>query len=102
MNFIKQIENIKDKFSGEIMFNKNISKFSWFNLGGAARVVFRPKNLDELSFFLKEIELEKKVKIIGAGSNILIRDGGFDGVIIKLGKSFSRLSLFDKNTLIAG
>ena len=102
MNFIKQIENIKDKFSGEIMFNKNISKFSWFNLGGAASVVFRPKNLDELSFFLKEIELEKKVKIIGAGSNILIRDGGFDGVIIKLGKSFSRLSLFDKNTLIAG
>ena len=43
-----------------------------------------------------------KIKVLGAGSNTLIRDGGFNGIIIKLGKSFSHLSLFDKNTIIAG
>ena len=51
---------------------------------------------------LKIIEGIKNIKVIGAGSNILIRDGGFEGIVIKFGKSFSHLSLFDKNTLIAG
>ena len=102
MDLIKKIENIKDKISGKVSFNENLSKLSWFNLGGPAKVLFRPKNLNELSFFLKELEGIKNIKVIGAGSNILIRDGGFEGIVIKFGKSFSHLSLFDKNTLIAG
>ena len=64
--------------------------------------MFKPKNINELSFFLREIKGEKKIKILGAGSNILIRDGGFDGIVIKLDKSFSHISLFNKNTIIAG
>jgi len=103
MNLINHIKKeIKNKISGQITFQENLSKFSWFNLGGPAKVVFRPKNLNELSIFLKNIKGYNKIKIIGVGSNILIRDGGFDGVIIKLGKSFSHLSLFDKNTIVAG
>ena len=43
-----------------------------------------------------------KIKVLGAGSNILIRDGGYNGIIIKFGRSFSHLSLFDSNTIIAG
>ena len=85
-----------------ILFNESLSKHSWFNIGGPAKAIFRPKNLKDLSFFLKEINSFKKIKVLGIGSNTLIRDGGFDGVIIKLGKSFSHLSLFDKNTIIVG
>ncbi len=55
-----------------------------------------------MSFFLKETKGSHKIKVLGAGSNTLIRDGGFDGIIIKLGKSFSHISLFDENTIIAG
>jgi len=102
MKLMTQIENIKNKISGKISFNESLSKFSWFNLGGPARVLFRPINLKELSTFLKEIKGITKIKVLGAGSNILVRDGGFDGIIIKFGKSFSHLSLFDPNTLIAG
>ena len=97
-----QIENIKNKISGKISFNESLSKLSWFNLGGLAKVLFRPKNLQELSIFLKEIKGINKIKVLGAGSNTLIRDGGFDGIIIKIGKSFSHLSLFDSNIIIAG
>ena len=50
---ISQINNIKSKISGKISFNENLSKLSWFNLGGPAKVLFRPKNLNELSFFFK-------------------------------------------------
>ena len=102
MNFISEIKKINDILPGQILFNEKLSKYSWFNLGGPAKVIFKPKSLNELSLFLKKIEGFKKIKIIGAGSNTLIRDGGFDGVIIKLGKSFSHLSLFDHNTIISG
>ena len=102
MNLISQIEEVKNKISGKIYFDESLSKYSWFNLGGPAKVIFKPKNLNELSIFLKNIKGFDKIKVLGVGSNTLIRDGGFNGIIIKLGKSFSHLSLFDQNTLIAG
>ena len=102
MNLISQIKEIKKKISGQILFDESLSKHSWFNLGGPAKVIFKPKNLNELSIFLKNCKEFNKIKVLGAGSNTLIRDGGFDGVIIKLGKSFSHLSLLGQNILIAG
>ena len=102
MNLISQIKEIKKKISGQILFDESLSKHSWFNLGGPAKVIFKPKNLNELSIFLKNCKEFNKIKVLGAGSNTLIRDGGFDGVIIKLGKSFSHLSLLGQNMLIAG
>ena len=56
MTLIPQIENIKKKISGKIYFNESLSKLSWFNLGGPAKVLFRPNNLQELSVFLKELK----------------------------------------------
>ena len=102
MNLIPQMKEMKKKISGQILFDENLSKHSWFNLGGPAKVVFRPKNLNELSIFLQNLKGFNKVKVLGAGSNTLIRDGGFDGIIIKLGKSFSHLSLFNQNMIIVG
>ena len=102
MTLIPQMKNIKKKISGKISFNESLSKLSWFNLGGPAKILFRPKNLQELSIFLKEVKGAEKIKILGAGSNTLVRDGGFNGVIIKFGKFFSHISLFDPNTIIAG
>jgi len=102
MNLISQIKEIKKKFNGKFLFNENLSNYSWFNLGGPAKVIFKPNNLNELSMFLKNLKPTNKIKVLGAGSNTLIRDGGFDGVVIKLGKSFSHISLFNENMLIAG
>ena len=76
------IENIRNKISGKILYNENLSKFSWFNIGGVAKILFRPNNLKELSFFLKKVKGSNEIKVLGAGSNTLIRDGGFDGIII--------------------
>jgi len=102
MRLVSKINEIKKKISGKITFNEKLSKHSWFNLGGAAEAIYRPNNLSELSFFLKEIKGLGDIKVIGAGSNTLFRDGGFDGVIIKLGKSFNHISLLNKDTIIAG
>ena len=102
MELISQINEIKKKISGKLSFDENLSKHSWFNLGGPAKVIFRPNNLNELSIFLRSMRGYDKIKVLGAGSNTLIRDGGFDGIVIKLGKPFSHLSLFNQNTIIAG
>ena len=102
MNFIKHAKEIKKFFPEQVNLNENLSKHSWFNLGGPAKVVFRPKNLNELANFLKNLKFNSKIKVLGAGSNTLIRDGGFDGIIIKFGKSFSHISLLNEEMLIAG
>ena len=102
MNLILQLKELKENFPDQILLDENLSKYSWFNLGGPAKIIFKPKNLNELSNFLKKINGSSKVKVLGAGSNVLIRDGGFNGIIIKLGKYFSHLSMFNKNTIIAG
>ena len=102
MTLITKLNEIKKTFSDQILIDEKLSKYSWFNLGGPAKIVFKPKNLNELSSFLRKINGEVNIKVLGAGSNILIRDGGFEGVVIKLGKPFSRISLLNKNTLIAG
>ena len=102
MNLISQVKEIKSKISGKIQFNESLSNYSWFNLGGPAKVIFKPKTLNELSIFLKAVKGFKKIKVLGVGSNTLIRDGGFDGIIIKLGKSFSHLSAFNDDKIIAG
>jgi len=99
---MSSVEKIKNKIKGKISFNEKLSKFSWFNLGGPAKIVFRPNDLRDLSFFLKEINEKKEIKVLGVGSNTLIRDGGFDGVIIKFGKTFSHVSLLKENILISG
>ena len=102
MKLISQIKEIENKIFGKISFNESLSRLSWFNLGGPAKVLFRPNNLQELSIFLKAIKGYNEIKVLGAGSNTLIRDGGFDGIIVKFGKSFSHISLFESNTIIAG
>tara|TARA_B100000959_G_scaffold184965_1_gene193367 strand:+ start:1301 stop:2212 length:912 start_codon:yes stop_codon:yes gene_type:complete len=102
MELISQIKKIENKISGKILFDQSLSKYSWFNLGGTAKVIFIPKSLNELSIFLKNIDCQNQVKVLGVGSNTLIRDGGYNGIIIKFGKSFSHLSLFNNNTIIAG
>jgi UDP-N-acetylmuramate dehydrogenase len=72
MNLISRIKELKNKISGQILFDENLSKYSWFNLGGPAKVVFRPKNLSELSIFLKNVKEFDKIKVLGVGSNTLI------------------------------
>ena len=102
MKLISLIKEIKNKFSGQILFDQSLAKYSWFNLGGPAKVIFKPKNLNVLSIFLKNLKGFNKIKVLGVGSNTLIRDGGYNGIIIKLGKPFSHLSIINQNMLIAG
>ena len=81
----------------KILKNINLAKYSWFQVGGNAEYFFEPENLEELQKFLKNND--KNITIIGGGSNLLIRDGGVDGVVIVLKNNFQNIELKD-NILI--
>tara|TARA_B100000965_G_scaffold406467_1_gene445574 strand:- start:1675 stop:2583 length:909 start_codon:yes stop_codon:yes gene_type:complete len=94
---------LQKKFGKNLIIKEDLSKYSWFNLGGAADIFFRPENKDQLKKFLNEIKKYNfKMHILGAGSNTLIRDAGVKGVVIKLGSKFSSIELLEKDTIEVG
>ena len=99
---IDKLENFSKQIKGKLVFNYDLKKTNWFNIGGKTKVYFKPESLSELIFFLKEFGKTEKFFILGAGSNILINDGIFNGVVIKLGKNFSNISLLPNKTIVAG
>jgi len=97
------IEILKEKYLDQVSINKSLSNLSWFNIGGPADIFFKPKNIEQLSSFIKNTKNDyKKINIIGAGSNTLIRDGGVEGITIKLSSNFSYTKLLDDNIIEAG
>ena len=99
---IDKLENFSKQVKGKLVFNYDLKKTNWFNIGGKTKVYFKPESLNELISFLKEFGKTEKFFILGAGSNILINDGIFNGVVIKLGKNFSNISLLPNKTIVAG
>ncbi len=97
-----KIEVFAKQIKSEIKFDYNLKKLNWFNIGGDAKVFFKPDNLDDLVTFLKTFGKSEKIFILGAGSNILITDNKFDGFVVKLGKNFSNISLLPNNIIVAG
>ena len=102
MNISKKVEDFSKNISGKIFADYSLKKSSWFGLGGIADIFFMPNTLNELVLFLKQFGQILPFKIIGAGSNILFRDGGFKGTIIKLGKNFSHMSKLNESTIVSG
>lgn len=69
--------------------NAELSTTNWFRVGGCAQYLFRSESVEKLAEFLAELPAEIPVTVLGVGSNIIIRDGGIDGVVVKLGRSFT-------------
>ena len=99
---IKQLKKMLDEFGDNVKFEYDLKKKSWFNIGGKSKVYYKANNLVELVKFLKKLNNKEKIFILGAGSNTLINDKLFDGVVIKLSKNFNNISLLGDDILIAG
>ncbi len=85
---------------GKIFFNKELAQYTWFNVGGKADVVFEPYDIEDLQHFLNDIDKNILINIIGGGSNLLIRDGGINGVVIVLKNNFKNVYL-ENDILVA-
>ena len=96
------LKELSSEFNENIKFNYDLKKKNWFNIGGKTKVYYKAKNLKELIKFLKKINNKEKIFILGGGSNTLITDNQFDGVVIKLLNNFNNISLLSDEIIIAG
>ena len=88
---INQLKKLLVKFGDKVKFNYDLKKKNWFNIGGKTKVFYKAENLKELVDFLQKIDNKEKIFVLGAGSNTLISDDLFDGVVIKLSKNFNNI-----------
>jgi len=89
------------KLRGRLMANQSLAELTWFRVGGPAQVLFMPEDESDLSYFLASLSAEIALSVIGLGSNLIVRDGGVPGVVIRLGRGFGDIAI-DGLTLRAG
>ena len=87
---------------GRLIPNAVLCNLTWFRVGGPAEVLFMPADEDDLARFLAQCPSEISLSVIGAGSNLLVRDGGVPGVTIRLGRGFSGITVEEGHRIRAG
>ena len=88
---------------GRLSANEKLAPLTWFRVGGPAQVFFQPADEEDLSYFLSLLAPEAPVLVVGLGSNLIVRDGGVPGVVIRLGgKAFNDIVVEDEHRLRVG
>jgi UDP-N-acetylmuramate dehydrogenase len=87
---------------GRLIGNQPIADITWFRVGGPAQALFTPANAADLAYFLRGVAPDVPVFVIGLGSNLLVRDGGVPGVVVRLGRGFSDVKVEPGNRVRAG
>jgi UDP-N-acetylmuramate dehydrogenase len=87
---------------GRLLANEPLAPLTWFRVGGPAQVLFMPEDESDLAYFLKNLDGKISVTVIGLGSNLIVRDGGIAGVVIRLGRGFSDIAVEEGARVRAG
>jgi UDP-N-acetylmuramate dehydrogenase len=99
MSFPDIVPDLKAKMPelrGRLLANQALGEFTWFRVGGPAQAFFMPEDENDLAYFLGNLRLDIPVTVIGAGSNLIVRDGGVPGVVIRLGRGFNEVKIEDQ------
>ncbi len=97
-----ELNELMDEFRDNLKLDYDLKKKNWFNIGGKTKVFYKADNLKDLIKFLKKIKNQEKIFILGAGSNTLISDSKFDGVVIRLTHNFNNISMHSEEIIVAG
>ena len=91
-DIVPELNRSMPDLRGKMSANTLLSEMTWFRVGGPAQVLFRPADEADLAYFLRTIDPGLSVSVIGLGSNSLVRDGGVEGVVIRLARGFSQVA----------
>jgi UDP-N-acetylmuramate dehydrogenase len=100
-DIVPELKAALPQVRGRLVANQSLGEFTWFRVGGPAQVYFAPQDDDDLACFLKHLPRDVPVMAIGVGSNLIVRDGGVPGVVIRLGRGFNDIQS-DGDTVRAG
>lgn len=104
MSFPDIVPDLKAKMPelrGRLLANQALAEFTWFRVGGPAQAFFMPEDENDLAYFLRNLPAEIPVTVIGAGSNLIVRDGGVPGIVIRLGRGFNEVKV-EENRVTVG
>jgi UDP-N-acetylmuramate dehydrogenase len=105
MSFPDIVPDLKTKMPelrGRLLANQSLDTQSWFRTGGPAQALFMPADEHDLSYFLKNSPADVPLTVIGASSNLIIRDGGVPGVVVRLGRGFNDITVEEGHRVRAG
>ena len=98
MNFpdlVPVVKKLLPDLRGRLMANQSLAELTWFHVGGPAQLLFMPEDEADLSYFLAGLPTDIAVTVIGLGSNLIVRDGGVPGAVIRLGRGFNEIAIED-------
>jgi UDP-N-acetylmuramate dehydrogenase len=96
------LRTLMPELRGRLVSNASLADITWFRAGGPAQVLFTPADEADLAYFLQRLPRDVPVHTIGLGSNLLVRDGGVPGVVVRLGRGFGEIKIEPGNRLVAG
>jgi UDP-N-acetylmuramate dehydrogenase len=105
VNGAKLLESLTPRLPdlrGRLAADAPLKDYTWFRVGGPAEVLYSPADEADLAYFLKYLPADMPVTNIGLGSNLLVRDGGIEGVVIRLGRGFGEIKVEDGHRLRVG
>ena len=103
MSFSDIVPDLKAKMPelrGRLLANQSLGEFTWFRVGGPAQSFYMPEDENDLAYFLRNLPSEISVTVIGAGSNLIVRDGGVAGVVVRLGRGFNDVKIEDQRATV--
>jgi len=98
MSFHEIVAELKAKMPGlrgRLLANQSLAELTWFRVGGPAQVLFMPEDEQDLAYALAHLPADIPVTVVGLGSNLIVRDGGVPGVVIRLGRGFNNVAVED-------
>ncbi len=102
-DLVPLLKQLMPDLRGRMFANQDMSGLTWFRVGGMAQVMFSPEDEEDLCYFLKLLPKEVPLTLVGVGSNLIVRDGGIKGVVLRLGhRGFGHIELEGNDTLRAG
>lgn len=102
-NLIERLGDRLKGLRGKLVANAGMDKITWFRTGGAAEALFQPQDEEDLAEFLRVVPEEIPITLVGIGSNLLVRDGGLDGFVVRLSaKGFGWVEQTSDTRLEAG
>jgi UDP-N-acetylmuramate dehydrogenase len=88
-DIVPELKSRLAQLRGRLLANQNLAELTWFRVGGPAQVLFMPEDENDLSYVLRNLPADIPVGVLGAGSNTIVRDGGIEGIVIRLGRGFN-------------
>jgi UDP-N-acetylmuramate dehydrogenase len=101
-DIVPDLKSKLPQLRGRLLANQPLAEFTWFRVGGPAQALFMPEDESDLAYLLAGLPRDIPVTVIGLGSNLIVRDGGVEGVVIRLGRGFNQIKVEEGHRVRAG